>query len=1098
MLNMLLAWIEGNEEAFPFENQLLTVSFFNNELTIEQKNHKKLIAKARVAWFGKVDKSQISLPEALDVENHQRLLNFIELGKKELTAIANDSLFSLALKYCLALLAEKEDAKLVLKSTHLFMALLHEDKARALKFYEENKGLFKDCEEINRQAAKELADIKMNEALQPVKTYLASFAEELAEQKNALGISELFRAELDDVEKFTALILWLLQQGGTPESIIKTHLLHDFLRYHLFTLDREDSSIRQLYVLLAQFPEAKKLINQAKTVSCDERGFERYSLDGTLHKEGVLRSEQALIVPFDFTPTEENFAALLKLFGQPFLLAAVKTHTASDNQDWLGALKRSLNHEGMLAKQLPALINLIAIGAPTLLKALAKLIDESTIEQLILLHSGAVLHLLPYKPALFEKIKAVNVEKYIQQLNVSDSSGPDVVAQLLVMLAVLLKYNHPSTGLVFDAIIEKLFDNSHLADDMELLRQLKKYPGWTIHLTRRSTQLQQQFEESLANCTVEMPLSIENYQLMEDTWFEVSRKLQTLSYLHSQVKLDLHDKYTLYIRIAQACFKKQGSAFDIDNFIGLLSVEPPTQPSKDVSEYERVLLEILTAIDDDSIRNTIISKLETAPIQRRNWRERDYGGESVFLKAARQGNLVLLTDIAAIKPQNKTTMNKALLLAAEGGHWHVVNDFCAQTPRVFTRRAVYTVLIKAAEQGELETVQFFCNDEISPLPNRKVIEKALEAAVTNNHINVVSHLCQLAYNHFGKEVIERGFRLAVKLEHWDIAEYFCSLPVNSPSRLQIEKMFEQAAENNCLELVKRLYRLENNAPRQIVIERVINKAARVGNLGLVSYFCELKDIPLSELVIDSTLVEAAANGHLHLVKYLSNLEAKKPSQYATGRALQASIKAGKQEVVAYFCALPTNRFLQTAVDFGLFSAVKSRQLTAVHFFCNLTSPPSRQGIENAVQAAIKLGDAPTVSYLCKLPTNAPSQRLVEQGLISAVKGQQFALVQCFCSLSSDNRPRKHAMEVALRKATATQQIAMIDYLREVLGKPPILRMEIGTRTDSSELSNQLESYGLFGYNRLRPAKKSSLASHDEEPPIEDRELYDSTGSSCIA
>lgn len=1089
MLNMLLAWIEGNEEDFPFENQPLTLSFFEREHTIERHNHQRLIARARIAWFSKrrkIDTSHTSLPEAQDVEKHQHLLNFIEFGKKELTAIASDSLFSLALKYCLNLLAENKEATLVLKSTHLFMALLHEDKTKTLKFYEENKSLFKDCEGINRQVAKELAEIKMGEAVKSVQKYLASFTEQLAQQKNALGISELFKTELYDVEKFAALLLWLLQQGVSSKAILRTNLLHDFLRYHLFTLDQEESAIRQLYALLAQFPEAKKLVARAGKVSCDERGFESYSLDGVLHREEELLSVQVSGAPLDFTPTEENFAALFRLFGQPFLFAAVITPTAPDNQDWLNALKRSLNHESMLPKELPALINLIAVGGPAFLKELAKLLEEATVEQLISLNSGSILHLLPYKPALFEQINAVNVEKYIQQLNISDASGPDVIAQLLVMLVALLKHNHPSAGQVFDAIIEKLFDNSHLIDDMELLRQLKRYPGWAIHLARRSAQLQQQLEECIARGTEQSSLTTESYQLIEDTWFEVSRKLQTLTYLHSQAKFDFYDKYTLYIRIAQACYQKQGSAFDINAFIELLSLQFPTQPSEDISEYERVLLEILTAIDDELIRNTIIDKLEATPIQRHNWRERDYGGETAFLKAARQGNLGLLTDIAAIKQQSKSTMNKALLLAAEAGHWPVVNYLCTDTIKLFTRRTICLVLIHAAEQGELTAVQVFCNND-NPLPTKKVLEKTLEGAITNNHIHVVRYLCQLAGNSFSREIIERGFRLAVKLEHWDLAEYFGSLSVNAPSQLQIEKMFEQAAEKNCLELAKRLYRLENNAPRQIVIERVMNKMARVGNLEFISYFCGLEDNLLSQSFIESALIEAAANGHLPLVKYLSNLEANKPNQHAQGKALQAAIKAGKQDVIAYFCSLPTNRFLQVAVDFGVLSAVKSQQVTAMQFFCNLSNPPSRQGIENALQAAIKLGDTATALYLCNLPTNAPSRRIVEQGLLSAVKGKQVALVQGFCSLSSDNKPRKPVLELALRKANATRQIEMVDYLREVLGKPLIIRREVGTRLDGS-LNRQLDSYGIFGHKQHRQAyQKVAIARGSEDLSVKDRE-----------
>lgn len=1097
MLTSLVAWIEGNEEDFPFENQTLTRHFFEKEHTIEQQYHQRLIAKARVAWFKRDKKAatnQVSLPEAEAVEKHQHLLNFIEFGKRELATVASDSLFSLALKYCLSFPAESDSAKFILKSTQLFMALLQEDKTKALNFYEENKALFKDCEEINRQVAKELADIKLAGAVKSVETYLAFFSEELAQQKNALGISELFKTELYDVEKFAALLLWLLQQGVSSRAILRTNLLHDFLRYHLFTLDQEESAIRQLYVLLAQFPEAKKLVVQAGKVSCDERGFESYSLDGALHREEELLSVQVSAAPLDFTPTEENFAALSELFGQPFLFAAVITPTVPENENWLNALKRSLNHESMLTKELPALINLIAVGQPAFLKELAQLVEESTVEQLIALNSGSILHLLPYKPALFEQIKSVNVEKYIQQINISGASGPDVIAQLLAMLAVLLKHHHPSVGQVFDAVIEKLFDHSHLADDIELMRQLKRYPGWAIHLARRSAELQQQLEECIGKATEQSSLTIESYQLIEDTWFEVSRKLQTLTYLNSQAKFDFYDKYTLYIRIAQACFKKQGSAFDINAFIELLSLQSPTQPSEDISEYERVLLEILTAIDDELIRNTIIDKLEAAPIQRHNWRVREYGGETAFLKAARQGNLGLLTNIAEIKQQSKSVMNKALLLAAEGGHWPVVNYLCADTIKLFTRRTICTVLIQAAEQGQLTAVQVFCNDD-NPLPPKKILEKALQGAITNNRISVVRYLCQLTGNSLSKEVIERGFRLAAKLEHWDLAEYFCSLSANAPSQLQIEKMFEHAAETNCLELAKRLYRLENNAPRQIVIERVINKMARVGNLEFISYFCGLEDNPLSRSVIESALIEAAANGHLPLVKYLSNLELNRPSPQVQGKALQASIKAGKQDVIAYFCSLPTNRFLQGAVDFGILSAVKSQQATAMQFFCNLSNPPSRQAIENALQVAIKLGDTLAALYLCNLPTNAPSRRIVEQGLLSAVKGKQIALVQVFCSLLSDNKPRKPVLELALRKANTTEQIAIVDYLREVLGKPIIIRREVGTRLDGS-LNRQLDSYGIFGHKQHRQAYRK-LAKGSEELAVKDRE-HQLTESPSIA
>ena len=167
-----------------------------------------------------------------------------------------------------------------------------------------------------------------------------------------------------------------------------------------------------------------------------------------------------------------------------------------------------------------------------------------------------------------------------------------------------------------------------------------------------------------------------NYHIIEDAWLAATRKFSLLNEIEPSSNPFPGNKYKLQTYVAHVYLIQHPGHFPFDDFIQAIGVTPLLTEGS-VSEYERLLVEMLTTIDDESIRIATIAQFQTTETTSRRWISTEYGEGCVLDRAASQGNLGLIRWLMPkINFDNEGT-TRAVVLAAKSNQWAVVDYFCS-------------------------------------------------------------------------------------------------------------------------------------------------------------------------------------------------------------------------------------------------------------------------------------------------------------------------------------------------------------------------------------------------------------------------------------
>ncbi|KTD14752.1 Ankyrin repeats (3 copies) [Legionella gratiana] len=1052
----LFNWLQGDEKPLHLSDKVLNEGLLALEQNQAERTHQILLREVRVAKYsGGVVTEKIN-----ELEKHTLFMEYLKFCNQK---FSENSLLLITLNYLLNKV-QKEQTQLIAKVNQLFLILLQENKESTLAFYKKNKELFKDYHEIQEKVERTLFEMQIDEDVETVKRYLLDFNKLLSHQKNPLGIVGLFREYIGDTERFASLILWLLHRGVSAKKTLETYLLHDFLKYHFFTLHDKDNEIVRLYALLDRFPQAKTLLEAVKKTASDERGLQQYSLNGLVHEQ-KLQNISPQHHPFEFSQKPENFLSLHKLFGLPFLIEAVINSSEHTDPKWQELLKQALNKPQIIIEELSGIIHLIVSKcSPLVLKDLADLIDDITTQELLSNNEGAVLYLIPHKPQLFAAINKKNSTELIQQISIKHPNDPEIVYQLTALFTTFSRNKHPATSLVFQALVDNLILYPHLLEDEELLKQLKKYPESGRLLSQRYEVIAQQFNECILEQTAESAFSSRNYQIIEDNWVDATRKIAALSLIKPQTKFNFGHKYAFQAKIAEIAFLHHGEYFDLNAFIEALSL-PPITSSGAVSECERVLIEILAVIDNEVLRKQIIEKLETHPIARLDWRHKEYEGKTVFLKAAKYGNLGLITllqDEIASK-----SFNQAILTAAKENQWKTV-DYLARLDKTLLSQDEIEVIVRlAAQQGQVNIIDYLY-DAYDYEPSTDEIATILKQAITNNHLNVVKYFYQSSFAFPKQAVINSLFHLAIEVEATDVIPFIAETKQNNPTLSTIEKAFEQVTLNQQLELIQILCNLSRNTPRPVVIERTFIKACQLGLFFAAQYFYESPEKLVSQSTFKNAFEQAIANGHMEIITSFCNSSTNPPDQSVIDQGVISAAKTGKLSLVEYFCSMTSpNKPRQRALVQALSQAINHDHTEVFTTLCRSSTNLSRKtSMKDSLLLAAKKGRKEIVEYLCVNEIDALNQDAIENALILATKFRQPEIVRYLCEIP-ENKPGKKAIRNALNKAIGSKQTEISNYLRERLQESSTHQVKMESEVgDIQERSEPLSTHGFFKANKI--------------------------------
>ena len=1055
MLYELFSWVKNSETELLFNSQTLTRVVFESEHKHALVARRELRADVCAARFFEATTTTVG-EQAKRIEHHDAYMNFMAFCKVELGQQDYCNSFLIALKYLL-LMPNTENLPAIneAKINSIFFILLKENKEKILEFYHQNQQLFNSFQQIKTMVA----------AAEIVTVHLAEVTSKLHAQENAISVAPLFMTFMDDTELFAAAILWLLLRGVPAERIIQTDLLQHFMLLYSAWLGTLDSPIKYLYGLLGAFPEAQDLIAAAGKVQCEDRslhceegGKHSWAITGVLTEQSTLHRVEINVSSLEFTPTEENFEALYQLFGSSFLSEALIWHTTYPNLMRRAALQHVLNRQLSITKQLPDLINLVAIKcAPSVLNTLSSLLDDDVIEKLVLRSSGAILHLLPYKPTLLSRITEGDVTDYLAQLGALDEPVLVVIIQLLALFSALRDVNKAGAALVYEAILDRLLTQPQLLEDSYLIKQIRKFSEKEVVLTNRCAQLQFVFDRCLSEQVAMVVLTTESYHLIEDAWHSFSQQLDLLNEIMPLTSRCPADKYKLYAYLASLYLANHADYFVLDDFIQALEVTPELSADC-VNEYERLLIELLTTIDDDNIRRTIIDKFaseytrlfterlktiddvnirqmlidkfEADEDQTLQWIYRDYGDECVFDRAVKQGNIGLIQWMEPKINRSRLAVDRSVIMAAEANQWGVANYFCSSSSIEPQQHALKELLIMAAVAGQLGTVQLLCEGAITHLREKHIAAAFIQAAAYG-HKNIAQYFCNLDSRAPCADITAKALKVAIQHKSLAMIDFIGNLPRNTQLLLIVSNAVIHAATRDDLPVMQQLCSLRTNTPRRQVLEKSFLKALEFGHLTIAQYLYSLLVQASSQDIIDKAFAVVIANRDLVGVTYLCNLPVFSPSQRAIDRGFQQAVKMKCSDVVHYLY-----KFDKT--------------------------PPHQWAIEQGFKSSAKSGDLSMMKYLGSLV----SSQLIEKTTQLAAKNGQLKMVQHCCEIKI---PERKAIRIALKKASSKGHEDVVNYLRGVMHPTPKHHEGLDTCTERRHVVLQ---------QRLRPStldgiKKSS-------------------------
>ncbi|WP_133126888.1 hypothetical protein [Legionella nagasakiensis] len=973
MLCELFSWVNSRDGSMEAIHGVVARDAFRAEQALALAKRRELVAKLRVLRYESPSDST-AIAEALrQIEIHESFLVFIRFCERKLETHDTYSLIQLGLEYVLSLEADALiDVQKNEQCARLFQAFLVHEKERACAFYEENKPrLNKVIHEIM--------------AVERVKAFLADLSDALMHQREPKGVAHLFKGYIDDTEKLAASVLWLVQRGVSAEDIIKTGLLHDFMLYHLSYLHDSDSPVSHLYALLNHFPEARTLIEEAAKVRCEDRGFQRYALTGVLSEE-ELESVESQMCPAEFTAASENFTVLYRLFEEPFLYTALAWYAKTNDEVCAAFLRETLN-QTFHPEQLSTLINGIAsISSPELLEKLASLLEDETLERLVSLQHGSVFHLVAYKPSLCHKISTIDIRDYLQKMPAGASSF-ESISQLMALFAVFRNIHSSAAVPVFEAIIDKLLLHPEFMDDYELVMELRKFAKKNTIIADKLSRLEALLDECIAVQTLTAPFMKEQYYAIEDTWYSVARQITSLREILPLPSHYPHDKYALQAYVAKVFWARHPGEFVLSDFIQAFEIEPSLE-ADEINAYERILIEIMTTVDDAALRADVI-RILAGKYTDNEWISQNYGGVSLFNRVIRQGNvgcLAWLIEVGHIEP-SRFAVRSIVVQAVECAQWNVVEFFCRTMPETLDRHTIKKLFKQAAEYGELGCVQLI-HEKASRLLDKRSIEQAFKEAVGNGHLSVVQFLCGLERSEAPCDAVQvKGFKQALASNQLAMTHYLASMPENRLMQQEVELALIEFSGKNDVVTVRSLCSLTEHAPRQVAIERACEKAASQGSYDALVYLCGLPENAPRLRTVENALRLAGGKGQVREVDALCHLPLNPPRLCAIEQVFIGAANTNDQEMVRYFCSQEA-LLSRKAVDLGLQAAAKAGHLAIVQDIYRLT--PSAKAVRYALHKASSAGHGAIVEFLRHPVVSITAPRSETKPVIAAPRTPQSA------------------------------------------------------------------------------------------------------------
>lgn len=766
-------------------------------------------------------------------------------------------------------------------------------------------------------------------------------------QDNPLDIAIMGHAFIGSPQAYAAFIRYLLIKGVTYEQLISTYLLHDYLSYYLISLSEPENSVKQLYTLLASFPETKELPMLAVSMRCEDLAFSAFSLDGSIHPEhkffAPLPPRNVLVSRF--TPTQENLNNLYAIFGTNYFFGVLSQwNIQKKTACWIEENERLFNHPCAILKQIPKLLVQIQHNA-SMKQSLAEILQEQTLTILIERRVISIFNLIPYHPHIAMAVKHNELIEYLQSARQQSLSTLSLITSLFELFDGIKTNNDKRVSdELFYALLEAILEEPTVIDDSSVLKKLRKFKHAKICITEKAHKVEEKLHD-IIRLQTQKSIELMDVITIEDVWRYVSKTILNLQKIIEFESKGLIDKYQLYGRLAHSFFNHNKIPFNLDTFVAKLNIEPFLDDTQ-ITTYERLLIELLITIDDCNLRTTCINELDSK--LHRSWRTTLYGRSCLFKEAALAGNIGLIEciDTANINPPE--TYDSLAIDSANAKQWRIVSFF--HNHHKLNKNTIKKLFNQACIQGDSLAISiFFGKENRHCILTQTDINNGFKAVVENKSLESVRYFLDSHQRPCATSLAQQ-FSLSIKLNKLEIAHIIAESIEHQCIKEATSQALMNAVRNRSCDIINLITNLNINLPDKITFEKALNQAVRDSKLEAVQCLAHLPIISLSATRIawKEAIKQAKKHNQLSIVEYLATLFPYLQNEHtqrrrghtsiaieAKSNCVTSSVKSKSMQIPASETDKQTRVFLSASrITFPVEQAVEQHLSTALNIQLN--------------------------------------------------------------------------------------------------------------------------------------------------------------------
>lgn len=715
----------------------------------------------------------------LNLQQAERYLSFINACEQTLAKTQEQSIFWLLLTLCLS---DKE------KSAHapvVFEAWLRFDSILAYQFYENY--FSSTLQATTEEDVSQNNTLALNMGTVCVKHYLQNLNLTLQHQSDPLGLCRVSLAFIDNPLRFTACVIWMIEQGGSIPNLVRTGILHSYINYYFpnfGVFDQSFNEVSLLYKIIEQFEAGKFLTDYAQNISCGVRGFTRHNLLG---QRSLSLQTIDCAPPFPLlTRTIENLKQIIEVFGDYGLIQSLSDlfHDSDDEFDrlFIQFMQASMH---LIS---PSLIKQTAEDRPNELYKWARLIDDSMFQRWIFENKLSILYLLPYRPEWIGSINDSMMQLFLDSIDTTDTPGNELEkAKLLLSLyEATISIKSPLTELIYQSLFDFILTHRYLLDDHHVFVTLKQSKYLTKLIKTKNDELISHLTNKInaflfSNMTlINLNDLIQDWHLLEGA-FEV---LGLLTKVHSAFPITKLN-FTIYVF-------KQSSLNPVKSWNRLLEIFELSESELNMTDYQHELLyKLLAHIDDAELQNIILSKLALT--------------DAVFTTEKRS---ILLSGI--------TAGNIGLL------DWYLANNTLDDD-----------LVQHALNTKQWTMIHHWFNSYDFSDNSQEIIDELLIGVAGSKNTTLLRGLIKESNLHFSTYSIKEAFSKAASMDDPSALNYLYLL---KPKPMTIKAAFSQAVKDEhykSLSFFKRLRKRHDSLANSVLTE--FNAAVKKNNLDLIAF-----------------------------------------------------------------------------------------------------------------------------------------------------------------------------------------------------------------------------------------------------------------------